>query len=857
MSRLLPASLILAILTWMALSWPLPLHVTSAVTVSSHGGDGGEIRTMIPSDALQLLYYYQLVREWLTGVTPFFSNLYEFNIGNDAERYFPGGYYIPFSLVYALGATLMGQAFGMNLAVVFSLWFTVLGTWLLVRRYVEDEWIVALFSVFAIVFPYRWITQFDASPTGSAMMWVPFIFLGLDMAVRDGRIRGGLLAAATLLLVYVGDVHVFFFSVLAVPGWCLLSLAWQSSIPGGWGTRMARQARALFPVVVAAVLIVFVVRFQSGQLEGTHMAGGRNLGEVALFSPTKDGFFAWKPGTISDQVYLGLPLGVLLGLGGLALLVLAVRRPEEEVRRLIFLGLLLIGATLTAILALGPHGLRNGGLFGLVRELIPPYAMIRQAGKIFCLMPTFLAVAGALSLSALIRVGPMAVWWRVLCLGCFGAALIAGYAALGAPALTRLEATQGAYQAVAEDARGMGMIPRAVVVTLWPGDSHFASVYQHFAQAHGIRIVNGYSPAFTRAYFENVFLPLYTINQGYLSDQQIDMLLAWGVGHVLLHEDMYPEKVSPFPVAFAIRRFMEHPRMRFLAQEGSVWAFRLLNAPRPGVDNHMDYPVVQEWETFFPARHWEVERSRFRDAVHVADAEASGGGYLRVSQAGATVSLAPVGVPPAPKLRWMLRARGTGELRADLQVNGQYGNVQKVMLQSPKWVWVSVDAPVSSHAEIGLRLEHVAGEVDLDSALLTAGVWTFLEPGESLTIPAPSFFHAGYTDLGTGKVVFRRSHEPRQIIFYGPKMPFAPGAYNVTLTFGAIAENNGKTEEPLGMLHVETDWNIRQGPSYPVKAGQPFQVQMEVSENLPVNLVFVYFGNADMTVKHVEFTRTQ
>ncbi len=98
---MIPLTFLLTVLVWMALSWPLPAHMTTAITVSSHGGQDQPIRYMIPSDSLQLLYYFQLVREWITGVTPFFFNLYEFNTGDDAERYFSGGYYVPFSLVYS------------------------------------------------------------------------------------------------------------------------------------------------------------------------------------------------------------------------------------------------------------------------------------------------------------------------------------------------------------------------------------------------------------------------------------------------------------------------------------------------------------------------------------------------------------------------------------------------------------------------------------------------------------------------------------------------------------------------------------------------------------------------------------
>ena len=105
--------------------------------------------------------------------------------------------------------------------------------------------------------------------------------------------------------------------------------------------------------------------------------------------------------------------------------------------------------------------------------------------------------------------------------------------------------------------------------------------------------------------------------------------------------------------------------------------------------------------------------------------------------------------------------------------------------------------------------------------------------------------------MGSGHLVFRREYEPQRVIFYGPKMPFAPGEYDVRFSFDSSADEG----VVLGMLHVETDWNAKQGPVYPVVAGRPLYVHLDVTNNLPVNLLFDYFGNADMTVDHVEFTR--
>lgn len=848
------ASLILAILSWMALSWPLPLHLTSAVTVSAHGGGGQQISIMKPSDALQLLYYFQLVKEWITGATPFFHNLYEFNVGIDADRYAPGGYYVPFSLVYALGASVAGQAFGMNLAVVVSLWFTMVGTWLLVRRYVADEWVAALFSLFAILLPYRWITLFDGSPTGYAMMWVPFLFLGLDMAVRDGRLGGGLLGGATLLLAYFGDVHVFFFSVLATPVWCLLAWIMPSSASPGSARRYAAMFKALLPVAVAAVLIAFVVRFESSVVGQSGIGGGRSLAEVSLFSPRKRGFVEWQPGAAAAQVYLGWPLAGLMPAGALALIVLAVRQPRTELRRLFFWGLLMVVCVLAGVLALGPHGPRQGGLFILARVMIPPYVMIRQAAKIFSLMPTFMAVAGAMALGAVIRVAPLGAWWRAACLAVFGSTMIMGYMRICSPALTRLQESQGAYRAVAADARARGQVPRALVVPLWPGDSHYASVYQHYAIAHHVRMVNGYTPAYAQAYFEDVFLRFSNVNQGYLDDDLADALLAKGIEFILLHENMYPEKVAPFPVSFAIRSYLEHPRLELLLKDESVWAFRLLDAPKPpGDDALAGFPSVQGWKAFFPARHWEMERSRSGGAGRIEDPAASGHAYLTLARPEAAVTLSPTGAPPARNLRWLIRARGDGAVQAHVLVNGEAGFPQELVVGSPEWTWMPVHAPIASHAHIGLHLEHLRGSVDLDSALLTAGDWPLIEPGESLALPAPTFFHAGRTSWEQGHVALPAGRDASGIVFYGPRMPFEPGEYDISF----LLDSSADAGTVLGILHVDMDWNTKEGPAVEVVAGELPTIRLELEHNLPLSLSFVNLGNADIIVDRVVFARVR
>lgn len=857
---LLPATLLATIAMWALLSWPLPAHMFHAIPVSAHGTPEQQLRYMVPGDHLQLLYYFELYKEWLTGSTPWFYNLYEFNIGNDEERFIPGGYYLPFSLFYTAGRLVAGQAFGFNFAAVVSFWLTVLATWYLVRRYVTDVWAVFLMSSITILLPYRWKALFDASPTGFAMMWVPVLFLGLDIAVREGKARGGVLAGLSILFAYLADLHVFFFSVLVAPAWCLFAL-FAGRMGEEWNMQtLVRTAKAMIPLAVCAVLVFFVVRMQTSELQETKTGDGRGIGEVASFSPRSMGLFAWQDSDISSQVFLGYTLPTLVALGILAAIVALLRRREEG-RNAYLIMLLSIGLALTVVLALGPHGPFSGWFFHWARELIPPYAMIRQAGKIFSVMPTLFAMAGALSLSlmfSLLRLQPV---FRYACLFLVLAFTVLEFARVSYPAITMIKGEQPAYAAVAEDAAQDGTKPRALVVTLWPGDSHFASIYQHFAIMYRVKMVNGYKPSISKSYYEEIFLPFVSINQGFLSDEQITELSRRNIRYILLHEDIYPEKVAPFPVTYAIQAFLNHPRLSFLGQADRVWAFRIQDALPDAVAVAAAAAVMEAsqqrpkpaaaWRTFFPARHWEMEHSRTGNALEREARDASRGKYVTLNGPDAWVRLQPRNAPPAPNLRWMVRVRGHGRLTAEVSLDGQLVAQRTYSVQDDDWRWLDVDAQTGRFGDLGVRLTRESGSVDLDSALLTAGPWFLPAPGETTILPGPSFFHAGYTDMETDQVVVQKAYEEERIVFYGPKMPFPVGEYEVRVDFFSQAEAG----VVLGELHLETDWNAKSGLVVPVTTQRPVTARFRLDNNLPLNMSFVFFGKADLAIAGVHLTR--
>ena len=285
-------------------------------------------------------------------------------------------------------------------------------------------------------------------------------------------------------------------------------------------------------------------------------------------------------------------------------------------------------------------------------------------------------------------------------------------------------------------------------------------------------MVNGYRPFVPADYFENVFSRFDSVNMGELTDDQLDDLLNRGIRYVLLHEDAFPEKVSSYPVTFTLKRLLNHPRLSLLRQDRRVWAFKILVAAEQRPE------LASAWKMFSPSRLWEMERSPAGNVDPAHDETASGAGYVSVARTGAFVETRLTSTVDTPDQRWMIRARGQGRIGCDVLINDELKQQADLDVDSPTWVWKELFLPRSSgYATVSLRLNWQHGATDLDVVLLAAGEWQYLDEGGSLVLPAPSFFHAGYTDLHRDTVILEKDSDPNDAVFYGPNMPMAPGEY--------------------------------------------------------------------------------
>ncbi|MBR1609748.1 MAG: hypothetical protein IJ678_09065, partial [Kiritimatiellae bacterium] len=164
-----------------------------------------------------------------------------------------------------------------------------------------------------------------------------------------------------------------------------------------------------------------------------------------------------------------------------------------------------------------------------------------------------------------------------------------------------------AWEAVKADAEARGLVPKALALPVWPGDSSWSSVYMHSAMQSGVRTLNGYAAVTRPEYVEGVFHRFETMTEGDFTDDQAAGLREYGVTAVILQENAFPAKVSPFPFGATLSRALVEPGLRFLASDRGAWAFAVEDPGqadlKSGISARRSALCVPE----FPTKFWRVD----------------------------------------------------------------------------------------------------------------------------------------------------------------------------------------------------------------------------------------------------------
>ena len=752
-----------------AATWPVAAEFGRAIPCTDAAGTQ-RVEPLRPGDHLQLLYHFWLGKDAAAGRSPWFTNVYEFNTGSDEGHELRGLYYLPFSAVYMVLSGWLGDAAGWNAsqAVAGVLGTVFLALW--ARRFTKGWGAAALAAAAAGAIPFRWAVLLCGSPTGFGMAFPPLMAWGLDRGIRGGERAGWVWAAVAAGCAFASDLHVFYFCGLAAPVLGGMSLWLSAAERGSWRAAWAAAWRSfwrMWPLwAVGAVALAVAVGGTGKGLAVSTMKAGRSLKELAGFSPSAAGVFGRSSG---GMVYVGWPLAALAA--GMAAAWGATKGRRGAGMAAAWLGL----CAVAVLLGLGIHAPPSGWWIRAARAVVPGYTMIRQSAKACCLVPTLLVPALAAGFAAL------AGWrrrgrkgWLAAAAALAAVAVVDGVS-MPKAGLSALPESGAGGEDIAAAALAAGeKTPRALAIPLWPGDSHWSSLYEYATMRTGIRWVNGYSPMAPAGYPETVFRRFAAMNQGVADDERLDELLAMGVGYVEVFPGAFPEKASPWPPAITVWRLAANPRLEPLWGEGAqgTFAFRIL--PRGEARGE-----AENWENdLWPSSlHWTFAK----------------GGPAAV-EAGGTYSLtlrSPV--EEADRRRVVFRVGDGSAWPGGMEWRGEQRRAASEG-EGGLEGWRSV--PMMS--PMGEVLE--AGEEGfmLEQAYVAAGEpWRAGEDGSWSVVPA-LMWHGGWMRPGRPEAVFPPEWTRAGLVLYGPQLPVAAGRYRAEIGF----EADGNAGEAAGQLRV-------------------------------------------------------
>jgi hypothetical protein len=579
-------------------TYPLVRHLAAGIPYVRFPAPGAELKWMEPGDSLQLYYWFWLMKDNLTGGSPLFTNPYEFDVTPvlPPQRY--GFYQFPLSLLFVAFSPL-GGAVAYNLMVLLSFPLAAVAMYLLARLYTDrPAGAVLAAAIFALV-PFRLGQLLGGHSNGFLFFLFPLTLYGYERALAERRARWGVLAGGCLVALALTDFHLLYYLVLFSAAFWAVRVAAIARGRPGWRAGAAAVGPALAPVAVAGVVCVaYVLAIKSTVMGGSLTAtGGRPYALIARNAPRLADLLVARNPDDERAVYLGL---IPLALGAVGWLAPGGRRP---------LRLYGIGFVAAWLLALGPTLDAWAPLYRLLYLYLPYWNYPRSPGRLMILASLSLAVLAAHAAWALPR---GRAWTRVTVAGLL-AGIAVEYAPFRAAGITLLDFANPLYRTVAREA-GDG---RFLAVPLFPGDSHQSSVYEFHVTTTRAHTVNGYNPLVSREYVQEIFDRLVNLNLGEIRPGEHELLRALRVRFLVVHEDLFFWKVSPFPGALTVENLAASPYLTPRGRHRDLALFELRTDPvaaPPRFDRSSPVGAVHEAE--------ELARRTGRAA---ADPEASGG----------------------------------------------------------------------------------------------------------------------------------------------------------------------------------------------------------------------------------------
>ncbi|MGC8827700.1 MAG: hypothetical protein ACP5TV_11945, partial [Anaerolineae bacterium] len=491
-------------------------------------------------------------------------------------------YPYPYPLAYSehlLASAVLGLPFQLlwnnptavhNLLVLLSFALSGFGAYLLGRR-LSGSHLAGLAAGFIFAFcPYK-MGQLHHFQNLSAQ-WMPFAFLFLERAVRQGRRRDLFLLGLFIVLQGLSSVYYTLFLAigLALAALILLIGHWQGERRG-----LARRLGALALTGALAGALLLPVYLPYARVSDL-LDASRSLSYVTQLSPDMRNYLAAPAvnrlyGTLTapwrkepeGALWPGLLALLLAGAGLWA----GLRARQSAVR--VWCWTLLVLALAAGVLSLGPtiHAAGKAivrGPYILLWRYLPGFQAVRVPGRFAVLVMLSLAGLTAVGMRSLVRAGPAP--WRRLAGGAVLSLILVEYWSAPLPLSQTYTAspTPEIYRWLAEQPADTAVVE--LPMDVYPAFSHDIA-YMGYSTRHWRRLVNGYSGIFPPGY-----LALSELLQGFPSQEAVDVLRRLGVDYVIVHRDQLPpEQLQRLTPDF----YTELEGVTWAGVFGPAWVYRL------------------------------------------------------------------------------------------------------------------------------------------------------------------------------------------------------------------------------------------------------------------------------------------
>lgn len=449
--------------------------------------------------------------------------------------------------------------------------------------------------------PFRLIHLFGGHPSGFLVFWIPLVIFFYELLWEKKKWLYGWLAGLCIFLMALEEPHLTYYSALfTIAFW-------------GYKTIFYKKIEAIklsVPIISSWGLVALYMFFIRHSVIGVSIAGsGRGLAEIGLFAPSiKDVFQRINP--ISEKyIYIGTFTGILL------LFSIFLKKNKKDLPPFLFYFLAFI---FTLALSLGPN-FKYFPLYKICYKIIPFFKFPRSPARIITFTSISISLLVGYGLNILLRnkkrITKFIITSTALILICID---FKPTAKIG---LSNMSRANKIYQFI------KSTHPKKPVleIPIWPGDTSWSSIYQFYTTLYRIPIINGYSAFVTKEYVDKIFWPLVSINMGILTREQYDLLKNLGVKYILLHEEAYPAKASPFPFKIALENLKKNPYVKFLMEDCPIYLFELPATP-PSI-YYYPHTISSKTGIFYECEHLPYRLGRL-----VEDKEASMGSSLFIEE---------------------------------------------------------------------------------------------------------------------------------------------------------------------------------------------------------------------------------